>query len=138
MLCTILSTGAIQPCFALLFARNMTLLSNPPPSALHKAAILALLFFLIGVLDLLLHVLQGFLFGVSGHALTTRLRFAFFRTLIYKDIAWYDREENSVSRFTAQLATDCAKIQVSHLRFHPCLSVGHRLGCKLISLYSLL
>ena len=90
----------------------MTLLSNPPPSALHTAMLLSLLFVLVGVCDLLLHILQGFLFGFSGQALTTRLRFRFFRSLIAKEVAWFDRPENSVARFSAQLATDCAKIQV--------------------------
>lgn len=106
-----LLTGAVQPSFALLFARNMTLLSNPPPSAIRDATLLAVLFLLIGFLDLLLHLLQGFLFGFSGHALTTRLRFLFFRSVVSKEIEFFDRPGNSVARFTAQLATDCSKIQ---------------------------
>ena len=90
----------------------MTLLTDPPPSALRSATLLALLFVLIGFLDLILHLLQGYLLGFSGQALTTRLRFLFFRSIITKDIEFFDEPENSVARFTALLATDCAKVQV--------------------------
>ena len=51
------------------------------------------------------------LFGILGSKMTMKLRTSAFSSILQKEIAWFDRVENSSGILTSKLANDAADIQ---------------------------
>ena len=48
---------------------------------------------------------------VSGERLTTRLRVQLFKSLLHKDVGWYDEEEHTTGALTALLSVDANNVK---------------------------
>lgn len=73
---------------------------------LDDAETKALIFFLLGVLGLLLSIVQNVCFEVIGGEITEKIRSEVFYKMMRLPIYWYERPQNSVGSLTTKLAVD--------------------------------
>jgi ATP-binding cassette subfamily B (MDR/TAP) protein 1 len=71
---------------------------------------------------------QGWMFGISGEALTLRVRQLTFKALLRQEIAYFDDPNNPTGALTTRLATDASAIQGA---------TGFRMGMMLQAVGSL-
>ena len=50
-------------------------------------------------------------FGISGEALTARLRSKSFKAMLRQEMGWHDDEKNSTGALTTRLANDAGQVQ---------------------------
>ena len=50
-------------------------------------------------------------FGISGEALTARLRSKSFKAMLRQEMGWHDDERNSTGALTTRLASDVGEVQ---------------------------
>ncbi|XP_041844872.1 ATP-binding cassette, sub-family B (MDR/TAP), member 4 [Melanotaenia boesemani] len=110
-ICAIMN-GAVQPLFAILFSKIITVFAEPDPEVIRKRSnFFSLMFVAIGGVCFVSMFLQGFCFGKSGEVLTLKLRLGAFKSMMRQDLGWYDQPKNSVGALTTRLATDAAQVQ---------------------------
>uniref|UniRef100_A0A1A8GQ60 ATP-binding cassette, sub-family B (MDR/TAP), member 4 n=1 Tax=Nothobranchius korthausae TaxID=1143690 RepID=A0A1A8GQ60_9TELE len=106
------ANGAIQPLFAILFSKIITVFAEPDPEVVkQRSNFFSLMFVAIGVVCFCTMFLQGFCFGKSGEVLTLKLRLRAFKSMLRQDLGWFDKPKNSVGALTTRLATDAAQVQ---------------------------
>ncbi|XP_031432465.1 ATP-binding cassette, sub-family B (MDR/TAP), member 4 isoform X2 [Clupea harengus] len=111
VICAIIN-GAMQPAFAIIFAKIIAVFAEPDTAVVRqKADLYSLLFAAIGVVSFITLFLQGYCFGKAGEILTMRLRLSAFKAMMRQDLGWYDDSKNSVGALTTRLATDTAQVQ---------------------------
>jgi ATP-binding cassette subfamily B (MDR/TAP) protein 1 len=71
----------------------------------------ALIFFLLGLLGLLMSVIQNAIFAVIGEGITRQIRSETFYKLMKLPIYWYEKPKNNVGSLTARLAVDCKQVK---------------------------
>ncbi|XP_028280398.1 ATP-dependent translocase ABCB1 [Parambassis ranga] len=110
-ICAIIN-GAIQPLFAVLFSKIITVFAEPDPVVVRERSnFFSLMFVAIGGVSFVTMFLQGFCFGKSGEVLTLKLRLLAFKAMMRQDLGWFDEPKNSVGALTTRLATDAAQVQ---------------------------
>nr|XP_054597178.1 ATP-binding cassette, sub-family B (MDR/TAP), member 4 isoform X2 [Nothobranchius furzeri] len=111
LFCAIVN-GAIQPLFAILFSKIITVFAERDPEVVkQRSNFFSLMFVAIGVVCFCTMFLQGFCFGKSGEVLTLKLRLGAFKSMLRQDLGWFDKPKNSVGALTTRLATDAAQVQ---------------------------
>ncbi|NXL16344.1 MDR1 protein, partial [Setophaga kirtlandii] len=104
--------GAVHPAFAVIFGKIIGAFQERDPEKRSKnTVLLSLIFLLLGVIILAAYIIQGFMFGKSGEALTMRLRSLSFRALLQQEIGWYDDQKNAVGVLLTRLATDASQVK---------------------------
>ncbi|XP_035989695.1 ATP-dependent translocase ABCB1-like isoform X1 [Fundulus heteroclitus] len=104
--------GALQPLFAILFSKIITVFAEPDQTVIRQRAnFFSLMFVMMGVVCFFTMFLQGFCFGKSGEVLTLKLRLGAFKSMLRQDLGWFDSPKNSVGALTTRLATDAAQVQ---------------------------
>ncbi|XP_061393533.1 multidrug resistance protein homolog 65 [Musca vetustissima] len=104
--------GFTYPGFSIAFGEFYAALAEEDPQvALDRTAILSICCLVIGVLTGLACFLQTYLFNYAGVWLTTRVRSITFKTIMRQEMAWFDRDTNSVGALSARLSGDAAGIQ---------------------------
>ncbi|XP_027868031.1 ATP-dependent translocase ABCB1 [Xiphophorus couchianus] len=104
--------GAIQPLFAVLFSKIITVFAEPDLEVVRERSnFFSLMFVAIGVVCFFTMFLQGFCFGKSGEILTLKLRLGAFKSMMRQDLGWFDSPKNSTGALTTRLATDAAQVQ---------------------------
>ncbi|XP_029307520.1 ATP-dependent translocase ABCB1 [Cottoperca gobio] len=110
-ICAIIN-GAMQPLFAVIFSKIITLFAHHDPEVIRqRASFFSLMFVVIGAVSFVAMFLQGFCFGKSGEILTLRLRLGAFKAMMRQDLGWFDNPKNSVGALTTRLASDAAQVQ---------------------------
>ncbi|KAM9724519.1 ATP-dependent translocase ABCB1 [Menidia menidia] len=111
IICAIIN-GAIQPLFAVLFSKIITVFAEPDQEVIRERSnFFSLMFVAIGAVCFVTMFLQGFCFGKSGEVLTLKLRLGAFKSMMRQDLGWFDHPKNSVGALTTRLATDAAQVQ---------------------------
>ncbi|XP_047217710.1 ATP-binding cassette, sub-family B (MDR/TAP), member 4 isoform X3 [Girardinichthys multiradiatus] len=111
LICAIIN-GAIQPLFAILFSKIITVFAEPEQDVIRQRSnFFSLMFVTIGIVCFFTMFLQGFCFGKSGEVLTLKLRLGAFKSMLRQDLGWFDSPKNSVGALTTRLATDAAQVQ---------------------------
>ncbi|NXA85396.1 MDR1 protein, partial [Melanocharis versteri] len=104
--------GAVHPAFAVIFGKIIgAFQERDPEKRSRNTVVLSLIFLLLGVIILAAYIVQGFMFGKSGEALTMRLRSLSFRALLQQEIGWYDDQKNAVGVLLTRLATDASQVK---------------------------
>uniref|UniRef100_A0A672J0P2 ATP-binding cassette, sub-family B (MDR/TAP), member 4 n=1 Tax=Salarias fasciatus TaxID=181472 RepID=A0A672J0P2_SALFA len=104
--------GVIQPVFAIIFSKIITVFANPDDEVVRERSIFfSLMFAAIGAASFVTMFLQGYCFGKSGEVLTMKLRLEAFKAMMRQDLGWFDDPKNSVGALTTRLATDAAQVQ---------------------------
>ncbi|OCT75763.1 hypothetical protein XELAEV_18030950mg [Xenopus laevis] len=105
-------SGGIYPTFAVVFGKVIGAFQEQDPvKKSQKTALLALMFFLLGLISFAVHITMGFMFGKSGENLTMRLRSLSFKALLGQDIGFFDDHRNAVGVLLTRLATDASQIK---------------------------
>ncbi|NWR42889.1 MDR1 protein, partial [Regulus satrapa] len=121
--------GAVNPVFAVIFGKVIGAFQERDPGKRSKTTVvLSLVFLLLGVIILVAYIIQGFVFGKSGEALTMRLRSLSFRALLHQEIGWYDDQKNAVGVLLTRLATDASQVKGA---------TGSRLGLMTMTVFTL-
>ncbi|EIE84922.1 hypothetical protein G6F46_001432 [Rhizopus delemar] len=105
--------GAVFPCFALVFAKVITLLISPnvpAPGPMSGTNLYSFLFVIIGLIAFFGFSLQVISFETAGERYTKRLRGDIFRAFMRQEIGFYDQEDNSLGALTSKLATDSKNV----------------------------
>ncbi|CAH8853029.1 unnamed protein product [Trichobilharzia szidati] len=125
-LCSVIS-GLLQPAFALLYSEVYQVFSlrNDPNRMREKINMVSAVMAGLGVVQFIIGILQGYLFGVSGERLTKRLRSNLFDSMLKQEIGWFDKAENQAGALTAFLSTDASKVaQISGSRLSTALEAS--------------
>ncbi|KAK2834902.1 multidrug-resistance transporter mdr2 [Arthroderma sp. PD_2] len=102
-------SGAGQPVQSLFFAKGITTLSLPPAlygKLRHDANFWSLMFFMLGLVQLITQSTQGIIFAICSESLIYRARSKSFRAMLRQDIAFFDLPENSTGALTSFLSTE--------------------------------
>jgi len=104
--------GALMPIFAILFGNVLGVISYTDiQKAREESVFYAGMFCILGVGTFIVNFFQGFMFGLSGERMTSRLRKKTFQAMLAQEVGWYDLPENNTGALCARLAGDAAKIQ---------------------------
>ncbi|KAI5657454.1 hypothetical protein M9H77_26247 [Catharanthus roseus] len=77
----------------------------------QKVGILSVLFSSIGLLSLLAHTMQHYLFGVVGEKVMTNLRQALYTAVLRNELSWFERPENSVGSVTTRIIHETSTVK---------------------------
>ena len=122
--------GAVMPVFAVIFGDILGVLGYEDidqaraDSVYYSCLFLILGFYsfmvmflqvkynnLICYIELKCIVLQGWMFGISGENLTSRMRKDAFEAMLKQEMGWFDLVENNTGSLCARLSGDAAKVQ---------------------------
>ncbi|XP_042225494.1 ATP-dependent translocase ABCB1-like isoform X2 [Homarus americanus] len=104
--------GTSMPLFAILFGDVLGTLSIArADEARREANFYSLLFLLLGMGIAVASFLQVYMFSLSGEILTARLRKMTFAAMLRQEIAWFDKERNSVGALCSRLSGDTSAVQ---------------------------
>ena len=66
---------------------------------------------MVTVIIITIYTCQSFVVTLSGERLTTRLRVQLFKSLLQKDVGWYDEEEHTTGALTTILSVDANNVK---------------------------
>ncbi|XP_063290789.1 ATP-dependent translocase ABCB1-like [Pelobates fuscus] len=105
-------SGGIYPTFAVIFGKVIGAFSEQDLNKKSQQTILlSLMFLALGVISLIVHIVMGFTFGISGENLTMRLRNLSFKALLRQEIGFFDDHSNAVGVLLTRLATDASQVK---------------------------
>ncbi|EXJ92736.1 ATP-binding cassette, subfamily B (MDR/TAP), member 1 [Capronia epimyces CBS 606.96] len=119
--------GGAQPVQAVFFAKSIVSLSRPLSERhqiRHDVDFWALMYLMLGLVDLLAMVVQGIAFAFCSESLIQRARDGAFRRFLRQDIAFFDEEQNSTGALTSFLSTEA-----THLASISGATLGTLLSC---------
>ncbi|KAM4030758.1 ATP-dependent translocase ABCB1-like isoform 2-T3 [Anomaloglossus baeobatrachus] len=104
--------GGIYPTFAVIFGKVIGAFSiTNEEEKSQRTILLSLMFLTLGVISLIVYVIMGFAFGISGENLTMRLRSLSFKALLRQEIGFFDDHANAVGVLLTRLATDASQVK---------------------------
>ncbi|CAF4190129.1 unnamed protein product [Rotaria magnacalcarata] len=104
--------GAVQPAFALFFAKIYGLFADPDlEQQKHLTSVYAVLIFVIGFVGGIAQLASSIGFGKSGEELSMRMRKLTFSAMIRQEIGYFDYEINSVGALVTRLSSDAAALK---------------------------
>ncbi|XP_060638094.2 ATP-binding cassette sub-family B member 5 [Anolis sagrei] len=104
--------GGVVPAFAVMFGKIIGAFQEQDPvKRSHNTTLYSLIFLLLGGISLVTYIIQGFMFAVSGEALTKRLRSLSFKALLQQEIGWFDDHKNGIGVLLTRLATDASQVK---------------------------
>ncbi|TMW60933.1 hypothetical protein Poli38472_000975 [Pythium oligandrum] len=98
------------------FLTKITLLffeEKPRDDLLNDARFWSVGFAVLGAIGGLGTTLQNYAFGVVSQRLTSRVRLATYKAMLYQEVGWFDLDENSSGALVSRLATDSAILQAT-------------------------
>ena len=87
--------GVTFPVFGLLLSSSIDMFYDVPSKLRKDSKLWALLYFGMGILNLLVIPIQNFLFSVAGGKLVQRIRSMTFQKVVHQEISWFDDPANS-------------------------------------------
>jgi ATP-binding cassette subfamily B (MDR/TAP) protein 1 len=79
---------------------------------LHEIDLLIIAFVVVAVGSFIFSSLQFAVFNQIGEMFTYTIRIKYFRRLMYKDLTYFDKEENQPGAISSRLALDCKTINI--------------------------
>ncbi|KAK7204062.1 ABC multidrug transporter Mdr1 [Myxozyma melibiosi] len=111
---TAVINGFGHPAIAILYALCLQAFRDGPDDydvMLAKIRVYALIFFLIGILQLTAYFICNASLSLVGQRLIRRIRFLTFRYFLRQDMTFFDVKENSTGRLTALLSQDALAVE---------------------------
>ncbi|KXS15989.1 P-loop containing nucleoside triphosphate hydrolase protein [Gonapodya prolifera JEL478] len=125
-----LAAGAIQPVMSILLSGMLGAFALQGDAIINEARFYCIMYFVLGVGQLIIFGSYIGAWGVAGEQFTLRLRSLFFYSLVKQEIAYFDDPRNNVGALTAKLADDAT--QVKGL-FNDVLSAGLQIVGTLVA-----
>ena len=106
-----LLTGGGQPLFGWIFSKVMVVLIEPvTDDNIQKikddTSFYALMTFLIGVAAMIGVIINKTGFGILGQNVTLEIRILLYKSILRKNIGWFDERDNATSVLTSAMAED--------------------------------
>lgn len=128
--------GGGQPTQAVLYAKAISTLSLPESmygKLRSDANFWSLMFFVVGIAQLINYAIHGMAFAFSSERLIRRARGEAFRSMLRQDITFFDREENNTGALTSFLSTETKHLSgVSGVTLGTILMTSTTLGAAII------
>ncbi|KAI8149541.1 P-loop containing nucleoside triphosphate hydrolase protein [Fennellomyces sp. T-0311] len=105
--------GAIFPCFALVFAKVITVMifeGNTDPGPMEGANLYSFVFVMFGIACFVGFGAQIISFECAGERYTERLRGHIFRAYMKQEVGYFDDDEHSMGALTSKLAIDSKNV----------------------------
>lgn len=106
-----IAAGLIMPIFGVLLSYIIKTFYEPPHKLREDSQFWALMFVVLALVSLLVEPLKSYFFAVAGSKLIQRVRSMCFEKVIYMEISWFDRGENSSGAIGARLSSDAASFR---------------------------
>jgi len=104
-------TGAIFPCFALLYGQMLDTLNDPEnPNFRSRANFISLMFLFLGIAILVTLGIQTSLGHIIGENMTKLMRIDIYKKMLRMDIEYYDQPQNTPGTLMTRLAADPALV----------------------------
>ncbi|KAK3108334.1 hypothetical protein FSP39_005774 [Pinctada imbricata] len=104
--------GGVQPAFAVIFAEILGVFAETDlDKQKEEVNMYVIILVALGVGSFFTYFLQGYLFGISGENLTSRLRDLVFRAMLRQEIKFFDNKKNNTGALCTRLATDASQVQ---------------------------
>lgn len=105
-------SGGIYPTFAVIFGKVIGAFGiTDLDERSRQTVLLSLMFLALGIISLIVYIIMGFAFGISGENLTMRLRSLSFKALLRQEIGFFDDHSNAVGVLLTRLATDASQVK---------------------------
>ncbi|XP_055813951.1 ABC transporter B family member 21-like isoform X2 [Solanum dulcamara] len=101
----------ILPIFGVLLSNVIKTFYEPAHELRKHSRFWSLLFVGLGLATLLATPLRTFFFAVAGCKLIKRIRLMCFEKVVYMEVSWFDRKENSIGAIGSRLSTDAASVR---------------------------
>ncbi|XP_049364001.1 ABC transporter B family member 11-like [Solanum verrucosum] len=101
----------ILPIFGVLLSNVIKTFYEPAHELRKHSRFWSLLFLGLGLATLLATPLRTFFFAVAGCKLIRRIRLMCFEKIVYMEVSWFDRKENSIGAIGSRLSTDAASVR---------------------------
>ena len=108
-----ITAGTGQPTQGVFFAKSIVALSLPPNEKAKirsEVSFWALMYLMLGLVQLLSMWISGVAFAWCSEKLIHRARDRAFRTMLRQDISFYDLDENSTGALTSFLSTEATHL----------------------------
>ncbi|KAF8251547.1 P-loop containing nucleoside triphosphate hydrolase protein [Wilcoxina mikolae CBS 423.85] len=103
--------GGGQPANGIFFAKAVFALSQPDRATLkHDVSFWALMFLMLGLVQLFANSISSTCLGVASEKLIRRVRDISFRTILRQEMAYFDEEVHSTGALTTFLSTEAIEI----------------------------
>ncbi|KAI6685162.1 hypothetical protein NL676_031075 [Syzygium grande] len=106
-----IAAGLIMPIFGVLLSYIIKTFYEPPHKLREDSQFWALMFVVLALVSLLVEPLKSYFFAVAGSKLIQRVRSMCFEKVVYMEIGWFDRGENSSGAIGARLSSDAASFR---------------------------
>lgn len=101
----------IFPILGLILSNVIKTFYEPAHELRKHSRVWSLIFVGLGLTTLLAKPLRTFFFAVAGCKLIKRIRLLCFEQIVYMEISWFDRKENSIGAIGCRLSTDAASVR---------------------------
>ncbi|MCD7448082.1 (ABC) transporter [Datura stramonium] len=101
----------ILPIFGVLLSNVIKTFYEPAHELRKHSRFWSLIFVGLGLASLLATPLRTFFFAVAGCKLIKRIRLMCFEKVVYMEVSWFDRKENSIGAIGSRLSTDAASVR---------------------------
>ncbi|KAK4373872.1 hypothetical protein RND71_004549 [Anisodus tanguticus] len=101
----------ILPIFGVLLSNVIKTFYEPAHELRKHSRFWSLIFVGLGLASLLATPLRTFFFAVAGCKLIKRIRLMCFEKIVYMEVSWFDRTENSIGAISSRLSTDAASVR---------------------------
>ncbi|XP_065187026.1 ATP-dependent translocase ABCB1-like [Sycon ciliatum] len=111
-----LAFGCVFPSFGIIFAEMLNVfrfIEDPSREDEYRreADLWAGMFPVLGIAAFFVLLFQFYFFAYAGEALTKRMRSLAFKSILRKNVAFFDEKKNSTGALATRLSTDAALIQ---------------------------
>ncbi|KAG0499942.1 hypothetical protein HPP92_000014 [Vanilla planifolia] len=103
--------GLIFPMFGLLISSAIKSFYEPPHQLRKDSRFWAEIYLILGVVGFICVPVQMYWFGVAGGKLIERIRSLSFEKVVYQEISWFDKPENSSGAIGAKLSSDASSVK---------------------------
>lgn len=87
--------GVIFPIFGLLLSSSIRMFFEPEDKLRKDSRFWALIYLVLGIINLIAVPFQNYFFGVAGGKLIRRIRSLTFEKVVHQEISWFDDPANS-------------------------------------------
>ncbi|XP_069068459.1 ATP-dependent translocase ABCB1-like [Pleurodeles waltl] len=102
--------GGISPTFSVMFGKIIGAFQEiDGQKRLKVTNVVSLMFFILGIISLIVYLIIGYTIGRAGENLTMRLRLLSFKALLRQEIGWFDDRRNAVGILITRLSTDASQ-----------------------------
>lgn len=103
--------GMTYPIQAIFFGNGIISIINPQLStASHTAHFWALIYFVYGIVVFVVYCIRGYCFAVSASELNLRARSSLFKSLVLKNLTFFETPDHSTGALVSFLASETQKI----------------------------